>query len=295
MVGIDERQGAFPSCAGRPDGPSGKARPGGIWRTLLFMVLCAMPSRLPAETVEQVILLPTRPQVLLPYLLRVSLSGPPRAVAILFPGGEGVVGLPRDGSKPQLGSRGNFLVRTRDLLCDPEVAVAVVDAPSDQPGGMDDAFRSGRQHREDIAALLSDLQVRLPGARLFLVGTSRGTLSAAHLGLALGDKVQGVVLTSSVLSASRKQGPGLQGFDFEGIKAPILFVHHEQDGCPVCPYVSAEKQGRRFPLITVRGGLPPESGPCAPLSHHGFFGREGEVITAIRAWILGLPFATRIG
>ncbi len=262
--------------------------------TLLVLLLAAAGWVRAGEAREQVLLLPTRKGVQLPCLLRATEPGPPRAVAVLFPGGEGRVGLPADGAPPALDAAGNFLVRTRGLLADAEVAVAVVDAPSDQPGGMDDGFRSGPAHRADIAILLAELQARFPGAGIYLVGTSRGTISAAHLGVSLGEAVSGVVLTSTIFVGTRRGGPGLQGFDFGRIKVPLLFVHSAEDGCPSCPYAAAGKLGLRFPLVTVRGGAEPESGPCGPLSRHGYLGREPAVIAAIRQWILGRPFPARI-
>jgi predicted esterase len=263
-------------------------------RALLLPLLLAVPGpSQPPEAGEQVVVLQSRAGARQAYLLRVAPPGTPRAVALLFPGGSGLLRLPTDGSQAQLNPRGNFLVRTRQVLCDAEVAVAVVDAPSDQSGGMDDGFRAGPKHRQDIAALLADLRGRFPGARLFLVGTSRGTVSAAHLGADLAVPLGGVVLTSSVFLGSRRE-PGLGTFDFRTVKAPLLFVHHADDDCPSCPYSAAARQGQRYPLITVRGGAPPESGPCDPLAHHGYFGKEAPVIAAIRDWMLGRPFPARI-
>jgi predicted esterase len=262
--------------------------------SVLLPLLLAIPGAGQApEAREQVVVLQARAQARQAYLLRVTPPGAPRAVAVLFPGSGGNLRLPTDGSLPQLNPRGNFLVRTRQLLCDADVAVALVDAPSDQPGGMDDAFRAGPRHLQDIAALLEDLRGRFPGARLFLVGTSRGTVSAAHLGAELTGPLGGVILTSTIFLRTRQEA-GLGGFDFRTIKAPLLFVHHADDGCPVCPYYAAARQGERFRLITVRGGAPPESGPCDPLAPHGYFGKEAEVIAAIRGWILGRPFPARI-
>jgi pimeloyl-ACP methyl ester carboxylesterase len=176
------------------------------------------------------------------------------------------------------------------MFRDAEVAVAIVDSPSDQQrAGMDDGFRTGRAHVEDIAAVVKDLKARFPGAKIFLVGTSRGTLSAAYAGRSLGTGVDGVVLTSSVFYGGRS-GIGLSGFDFGAIKAPLLFVHHVRDACRACPYREAESLSRSFPLISVSGGRPAESDPCEPLAAHGYFGKEQETVKAIKAWMLGRPF-----
>jgi hypothetical protein len=125
------------------------------------------------------------------------------------------------------------------------------------------------------------------------VGTSRGTVSAAHLASALGGAVDGVVLSSTVLRATRG-GPGLDGFDLGGIRAPVLLVHHAADPCPACPYDRAVALSRRFPLVTVRGGRPAESDPCGPLSAHGYYGREEGTVAAIRAFVLGQPIPATV-
>jgi alpha-beta hydrolase superfamily lysophospholipase len=159
---------------------------------------------------------------------------------------------------------------------------------------MDDGFRSGKEHRTDVAAVVADLHARLPGAKVFLVGTSRGTVSAAEVGATMGPELGGVVLSSTILRRS-PGGRGLDGFDFAAIHAPLLFVHHIDDTCPACPYVRAAALSRRFPLITVHGGKPADSQPCEALSAHGYYGREAETTAAIRSWILGQPFPADVG
>src|SRR6266850_2313342 len=139
---------------------------------------------------------------------------------------------------------------------------------------------------EEIVAVVKDLRSRFPQAKMFLVGTSRGTLSAAYAGRALGDLVDGVVLTSSVFYGGRR-GIGLSGFDFAAIKAPVLFVHHVHDRCQACPYRDAERLGARFPLVSVSGGKPAVTEPCEALSAHGYFGKEEQTVQAVKDWMLG--------
>jgi len=239
---------------------------------------------------EEIVTVSGRPGATQSYLLLHYPS--PQAVAVLFPGGEGLLRLHAEGGAVKFRQQGNFLVRTRTLLRDKQVAVAVVDSPSDQQSaGMDDGFRTGRAHVADVAAVVKDLKERFPGARVFLVGTSRGTLSAAYVGRALSNAVDGVVLTSTVFYGGRRLGgTGLAGFDFAAIKAPLLIVHHRHDACRACPYGPAENLGKSYPLITVMGGKPAESDPCEPFAAHGYFGKEAETVAAIRSWMLGQPF-----
>jgi len=146
--------------------------------------------------------------------------------------------------------------------------------------------------------VVEDLSKRTAGMPLFLVGTSRGSVSTAALGARLGDKVAGVVLTSTMFRpAGRKSnepGPGLSGFDFASIKSPVLFVHHVGDQCDVTPYSDVARLADRYPLVAVYGGEAPQSGRCEAYSQHGFFGRESETVEEIVNWMLKKPFRTEV-
>jgi len=249
---------------------------------LLALAFCARA--------EQIVTVSGRKDATQSFLL---MSYPnPKAVAVMFPGGEGLLKLHAEGGSVKFTQGKNFLVRTRGLFRDPEVAVAVLDSPSDhQRLGMDDGFRTGHGHVEDIAAVIGDLKNRFPRAKIFLIGTSRGTISAAYVGRALGSTVDGVVLTSTVFNRGGPIGGiGLAGFDFGSIKTPLLFVHHVHDSCRACPYGVAENLGRAYPLISVNGGKPAQSDPCEPLAAHGYFGKEAETVEAIKDWMLGRTF-----
>jgi len=260
-----------------------------VRRLLLpLFLLAASLGAAPREIQRELLKIPTRPGVIQPALLLTE--GPnPKAVALLFPGGSGKQGLLRRSIEVVLGPRGNFLVRSSEQLLTPDLAVLILDCPSDQADGMNDAFRISDEHAADVRAVLTTLRARFKGVKLHLVGTSRGTVSAAYAAQELGPAVDGVVLSSSVFRASGNN-LGLSLFRFERLKAPLLLVHHAEDGCPSCPYGQALKLAGKVPLITVRGSIEPESGPCDPLANHGFFGREAAVIQAIRGWILGLPY-----
>jgi predicted esterase len=220
----------------------------------------------------------------------------PKVVVISFVGALGAIGLERraQNGPVKFGPTANFLVRIRDRMTDADVADVIVDSPSDQlPGGMSDRFRLGQYHATDIRALVEDLKQRFPGGKIFLLGTSRGTISAAALGASLGDAVQGVVLSSTVTNADRT-GTALSAFDFSSIKVPVLLVHHHDDGCRSSPYSGAERLAKKFPLVSVSGGDPPQSEPCEAMSQHGYLGREAPTTEAIRNWMLGREFAREI-
>jgi len=102
-----------------------------------------------------------------------------------------------------------------------------------------------------------------------------------------------VVLTSTVFRSSRRDA-GLSGFDYSVIKAPLLFVHHREDACSVTPYQEASRLAGKYPLISVSGGLPPQSDPCEALSAHGYLGKETDTVEAIVNWMLNKPYRGEI-
>ena len=247
-----------------------------------------------ASAAEEIVTLSTRPGVTQSYLLSIPAADKPSAIVLLFPGGDGQVNLAREQRRASL-DRGNFLVRSRRLFAQAGVVAAVVDVPSDQASGMDDEFRLGADHAVDIGKVVTDLKARFPGLPVFLIGTSRGTVSAANAGAQLGKTIDGVVLTSAVFLPARRVGrPGLSGFDLGTIPSRLLLVHHVEDECVVTPYSEAQALSERYPLISVSGGLPPRSAPCRAMSRHGFLGREAETVREIVNWVLGRPFRKKI-
>jgi hypothetical protein len=247
-----------------------------------------------AAGAQEVITLSTRPGVMQSYFLA-SLPRTPQAIALLFPGSGGHVHLRQEDGRIKF-SPGNFLIRTRSEFVKRGVVAAFIDAPSDmQKGwGMTDEFRLGGQHYTDMAMVAADLRKRAPNIPLFLVGTSRGTISAASLAARFGEEVSGAVLTATMFRAagrkSNEPGPGLSKFDFATIKVSVLFVHHVSDQCASTPYGDAARLTDKYELVSVFGGLSPQSDPCQAHSAHGFFGKEGETVEQIVNWMLKRPF-----
>ena len=252
---------------------------------VLLTALFFMGRQAPALE-EEVVHIPTRPGVTQPALL-VMPSQPPVGSVILFAGGDGQLGLTDGGMH---WGRDNFLVRTRGLFADRGFLVAVVDAPSDRGDRGLAQFRTSAAHAQDIAAVIAELR-RLAGKPVWLVGTSMGTLSAANAAARIPEAADGLVLTSSVTRRSKSNPDTLMDVDLAEIRLPTLFAHHKNDACKVTPYVDipgAMRQLKRAPkveLLSFNGGSIPRSGPCDPLSAHGFLGIELEVVDAIAGWI----------
>lgn len=262
---------------------------------LLFVCLLLPSAPLGAQ---QIVTLATRPGVTQSYFLT-SIPKNLQAIAILFPGSGGLINLRSENGQPKFG-QGNFLVRSRAEFVKRGVAAAIIDAPSDQQGGrgMTDEFRLGESHFTDISTVMDDLGKRFPGVPVFLIGTSRGTISAAILGVRLGPRTAGSILTSTMFRPaprkSNEAGPGLSNFDFTTIKIPVLIAHHVSDQCESTPYSDAARLSDRYPLISVFGGASPQSGPCDAFSAHGYFGKEAETVEQIVNWMLKKPFREEV-
>lgn len=239
---------------------------------------------------EDMLEIAPRPGVSLRLLVDVPVEA--RAVALLFPGGHGRVQIQDDGSIK--GLKGNFLVRMRGRFVHNGIGVAVFDAPSDHADkeGLTYAYRTTPEHAGDIAKAITRLYEMFPGRAVWLVGTSRGTISAANAAADPGSAgASGLVLTSSVGVDNKHKGSVLD-FNLAEIRVPVMLLHHRDDACPTTPLSGAQairealNGSGRAELVIVGGG---EDGPkpCQGHSHHGFQGIEDTVVDRISAWITG--------
>lgn len=250
-----------------------------------------------SASAQEIVTLATREGVTQSFFLAGMGGKKPEAAALLFIGGGGDINLRMEGGVPRFGA-GNFLPRSRAEFIRNGIQPVIMDNPSDEKGGggMSDGFRMGADHLKDVRAVVVEVKRRFPGIPVFLVGTSRSTISVAHLARAMGSEVKGAVLSSSLFTLTNRLRvqPMLDSFDWSSVAVPLLFVHHRADACFATPYTSAAALAERYPLISVQGGKPPESGPCDPFAAHGFFGKEAETVDAIAAWMLGKPFTKDI-
>ena len=267
-------------------------------KLLMLALLGLLHNAARAQAQQEIITLQTRAGVTQSYFLT-SFPKTIQAVALLFPGSGGLIQLRTENGKPRF-NQGNFLVRSRSEFIKRGVVAVILDAPSDQQAGwgMGDEFRLSADHFTDISAVVGGLKKRFPDTPLFLIGTSRGTISAAGLGARFPEGISGAVLTATMFRRSPKNstepGPGLSNFDFATVKAPLLFVHHVSDQCGSTPYAEAARLVDKFPLITVFGGSPPQSGPCDAFSQHGFLGKESDTVEQIVNWMLKKPVAHEV-
>lgn len=233
---------------------------------------------------EEVVTIDTRPGVTISFVVTEP-GTPPRPAVILFAGGTGRVALWRR-DPPNLGN--NFLVRTRQIFARHGFLTVTVDVASDQREDGLVGVRASGDHRTDIAAVLGWVRNRTK-APVVLIGTSRGTVSAAHLGVSL--RVEGVVLTAIVTVSSNMRPATAMDAKLEDIRVPVYLVNHRNDECYVTPAENLpdiKKRLSKSPRVDIRlfsGGYTRSSNVCQARTHHGFLGIEKEVIADIAGWI----------
>lgn len=254
---------------------------------LVAAALFALMSHAQAQTTQKVVDIPTRPGVTQRML--VISPAESKAAVILFAGGHGGLQVFTNGSMKW--GEGNFLVRTRQRFAEEGLTVVVVDAPSDrQSAPFLNGFRQKPEHAADVKAVIAWLRenAKVP---VWLVGTSRGTQSAAYVTTELAgpEGPDGLVLTSTIVKDDN--GRPVPAMPLGRIRVPVLVAHHEQDGCVHCPYSEVStlmaKIGNapRTKLLSFKGGAN-RGDPCEAFAYHGFNGLEGEVVEQIAKWIL---------
>lgn len=206
-----------------------------------------------------------------------------RATVLLLPGGDGGFGKVVDG-RP---TSPNFLVRSVPFFLARGLSVAVFGRPSDSDG-LDYADRLSAAHLEDIRGVLDFVRQR-SAAPIWLVGTSRGTVSATAAALRWPAMAQGLVLSASIVDP-RKPG-AVTTQDLGAIRMPVLVLHHARDACSVCrpqdvpQIVERLTQARVRSLVMLDGGAEPRGDPCAALHWHGFVGLEEKAVGVVADWI----------
>lgn len=204
----------------------------------------------------------TKEGTTIPYVLNAA-SASPKYVFILFPGGNGVVDPHMEGDKLVYGKRSNFLLRARPFFVDAEFATVST---------------TSTQSEERIQALIDDLSMRFPKAKIYLMGTSRGTFDTMALAPYLSTRIAGEIHTSSINR--------IASFDGKRFHNRHLVVHHVNDSCHVTGFNAAKASHTRYgtDFIAMEGGIS-EDDPCEAFAYHGYNGIERETADAIKRWV----------
>ena len=242
-----------------------------------------------------------RPGVTVKYLALKKPKTTPTNAVMLFAGGNGLLNLQPNGS---IGTNlsGNFLVRSRDKFVQKDLFVAVVDTPNQV--AIDGNVRLSSQYAQDMAHVIADVRTRIDkGGKVWLVGTSSGTISAASIAARLPRltpptkdnlrRPDGTILTATQTTLVKGLcGKTVFNAKLSAVNVPALVASHLADGCKCSPpktsvkVIAALTGAPAKQNKTFSGGLPPKSkDPCMAFTPHGFLGVEDKVVDAIADFV----------
>lgn len=207
----------------------------------------------------------------------------PRAALIMLPGGNGMVEFGPDGAFRRGGR--SFLLRTLPLWQAQDFAVAVLTPPN----GM---TLLGYRHTRTYAAALGlavDFVRNRTNVPVWLVGASQGTTAAVGGAARLGDKIEGIVVMSSVTGRT-SAGETLFDSEPERVNVPVLIVANSGDTCPASSPKDAPKIAESLSHAPRKDIIYMESAtlqgqPCEAEAPHSYFGIEQATVERVAAWI----------
>jgi hypothetical protein len=246
------------------------------------------------------IVVEVRPGVTVKYL-GLSPKVKARNAVILFAGGDGLLALQPNGA---IGTNlsGNFLVRSRHRFVQRNLFVAVVDTPNQV--AINGNVRLSGRYAQVMGQVIADVRGRIAdGGKVWLVGTSAGTISAASIAAWLPQttppprdnlrRPDGIILTATQTTVVPDLcGRTVFNATLSAVNVPALVVSHLGDTCGCSPpktslkVIAALTGAPAKQNMTFSGGLPRKSkNACLAFTPHGFFGIEDKVVQAIADFI----------
>ena len=208
-------------------------------------------------------------------------------IVLLLTGSAGVIPPAVEGIKEQKPGR----VALRGYFAERLGVLVAVGLPSDQPQGLPVEWREGKQHVQDVSAVMDVLMKQYPAARVTVLGFSNGCRSASNVGAALvtkwGERLRGLVMLSCAMEAFPDERMAALNSAATKTKTPMLVVHHKRDSCLL--FENVEAQAKRVDFITVDDTSQPRPNivrpDCGNGSAHVFGGKEEKVYQAVVDWI----------
>ena len=202
-----------------------------------------------------------------------------KAVLMLIPGGEGHVGL-----KPGQTEHRYHQFQTLQRLTDPALTsgqfdLVLLDSPAPlSPNQRYPAARGGIEHMIRIESAIRFYREKT-GLPVWLMGHSNGGISLTEFLKHARKNNRVDLIGGMVVSAVRNESH----FE-EPIGFPMLFIHHQQDGCSSTTLSASYRNYEKVKafitapvdFVTVRGGQAESRDPCRS-GFHMYFGAAEEV------------------
>jgi len=211
----------------------------------------------------------------------------PVATLMLMPGGPGKAGI----SGVNIANRVDFVTLTAEIFVAQQIAIAVIDAPSDQPDGLTPRYRQTKIHGTELAIIIERLGNEI-GLPVWVLGISRSTLSAMHAAINIKNGINGLVLLSGITNIPiGSRVTNLTDLSLDQVSIPTLIIAHKKDSCQGTPphgAIEILRNLKNSPNAVVKffqGGFENGENPCLPETYHTFNGIQDKVSKLIVEFI----------
>lgn len=215
-------------------------------------------------------------------------SKKPAATLIFIPGGNGHLGLAD--RQPQVGG---FYEATLQPLSDPRwtsgrLNVVLFDSPAPlDNGSVYPTSRATSDHLMRIESVVLHYRDKL-SLPIWLMGHSNGAASVTEFYKYLQKAGKESLVSGMIYSGARN------GSDFNSVTTnlPVLFLHHENDGCAGALISQSRSVYDRLKsvdtakveYVAIKGGTSAPANPCTS-GYHMYYGAAAEVYSAIDAFM----------
>lgn len=237
---------------------------------------------IPIEPIEKCFLCSSEPSQTMYWQGQAS-----KAVLMLIPGGEGHVGLKPEQKDHRFHQFQTLKRLTDSSLTSGQFDVVLLDSPGPlSPNQPYPSARGGSDHLIRIESAVRHYKQKT-GLPVWLMGHSNGGISLTEF-LKYARKNNRLDLISGmVVSAVRNES------HFEGpIEFPMLFIHHQQDGCPGTTLSASHRNYEKVKtfiaapvdFVTIQSGQAEPRDPCRS-GFHMYFGAGEEVANQLDAFM----------
>lgn len=202
----------------------------------------------------------------------------PKAVVLLFIGGDGVLDLKADGSS----KKQNPLNRSAQLWKAYGINSVLVDSPFDLGDARRGNIRGKSEHLTRVQSVVQYYKTRF-NLPVWIFGHSMGTVTAVQF--ANQNDKSGAL--SGIIIAGTHIGETLNS----NFTKPVMAIHHQKEACAATPISASEAiiKGRsnetKSELVMIDGGEN-VGAACMGLAYHGFNKTEDQLVDAAAKFIL---------
>jgi dienelactone hydrolase len=202
----------------------------------------------------------------------------PKAVVLLFIGGDGLLDLKPDGST----TKENPLNRSAGLWQQYGINSVLVDSPYDLGDARRGNVRGKAEHLSRVESVVKYYKNKF-NVPVWIFGHSMGTVTAIQF--ANQSERSGAV--TGIIIAGTHIGENLSA----SFNKPVMAIHHQKEACPATPISASESiiKGRsketKSELVMIDGGENVGK-VCMGLAYHGFNKVEDQMVSAAAKFIL---------